>query len=306
MATFNIDIDTTPIAREVDGISNHVKVTTGAVVAMQAAVINEEAKAADRICNNVNKGFYTLIQSQISQKTAKLQSEVDANLMELTNQKKALLGIKGRMETDYHMVAKRYTKLFNSLNTNLKNRVYNLDTPLMNFADREQLRLENRRRLLTATVPVTQSESIALSQNIIASNAKSKGANILGIIRKYVKTLIEQDLLTDEILLNKKVENSQQSQIIYTPVILADFILNKNTTATFDIVSSEDVFQKQTQSKVSNVIQQKASEITWVVNSEANEKIQVAFEKAISDNAASDKTKDLARKLFSRNEISTF
>lgn len=306
METFNIDIDTSPIAREVDGISNHVKVTTGAVVAMQAAVVNEEVKAADRITTNVNKGFYTLIQSQISQKVAKLQSEVDAHLMEMTNQKQALLAIKGRMEKDYQMVSKRYNKLFNSLNTNLKNRIYNLDTPLMNFADKEQLRLENRRKMLTATVPIAQLEPIALSQNIIASNAKAKGASILGIIKKYVKTLIEQDLLTDEILLSKRVADNQNSQTIYTPVVIADFIWNKNTPAAFDIVSSEEILQKHSQAKVSNKLQDMVSELEWSKNEKTSKKIQVTFEKAVSNSSANNDIKELARKLFSKNEITTF
>lgn len=306
MATYNINIDTSPIAHEVNGISNHVKATTGAVVAMQAAVINEEVKAADRICTNVNKGFYTLIQSQISQKVAKLQSEVDAHLMELTNQKQALLAIKGRMEKDYQMVSKRYNKLFNSLNTNLKNRIYNIDTPLMNFADKEQLRLANRRKILTATVPIAQSEPIALSQNIVASNAKSKGARIIGIIKKYVKTLIEQDLLTDEILLSKKVPDNQYSKTIYAPVVIADFIWNKNTPAVFDVVSPEEILNKHTQSIVSNKLQDKVGEIEWFKIEEAGKKIQVAFEKAVSNSSANNDIKELARKLFSKNETLTF
>ena len=54
---------------------------------MQTAVIIAEEKAADHVCNNVNKGFYSLIRSQISQKMAKLQSEVDSHLMQLVQQK---------------------------------------------------------------------------------------------------------------------------------------------------------------------------------------------------------------------------
>jgi len=306
MATFNIDIDTTPIAHEVDGISNHLKATTGAVIAMQTAVINEEIKAADTICDHVNKGFYTLIQSQISQKIAKLQSDVNALLMELTNQKQALLAIKGRMAKDYQMVSKRYTKLFNALNTNLKNRIYNLDAPLISFAEKERVRLENRRKMLTATVPTAQLEQVSLSQKMITSNVKSKGAKILGIIEKYLKTLIREDLLTKEILLRKKVPNHQETQTIFAPVIIADIIWNKNTPPTFDVISSGEILQKHPQSKISNLVQDKAKDIRWSKNRDASKKIEIAFEKAIANSSATHDIKELARKLFSKNEISTF
>ena len=112
MATFNYTVDTNPMAQEIGSVSNHIKGTTTAVVAMQAAVILAEEKAADHVCTNVNKGFFTLIRSQISQKVAKLQSEVDSHLMQLNQQRKQLLSIKGRMERDYNMISNRYSKLF--------------------------------------------------------------------------------------------------------------------------------------------------------------------------------------------------
>jgi len=115
MASIDCVLDTNPMAAEIGTVSNHVKVTTTAVVAMQTAVVIAEAKAADHVCDNVNKGFYTLIRSQISQKIAKLQSEVDSHLMQLNQQRKQLLSIKGRMERDYNMISNRYLKLFNGL-----------------------------------------------------------------------------------------------------------------------------------------------------------------------------------------------
>ena len=137
MATFNYTVDTQPMAAEMSNVSHHVNITTGAVIAMQTAVIAAEETATDHICNNVNKGFYSLIRSQISQKLAKLQSEVDSNVMQLVQQKNALLNIKHRMQRDYNMIASRYIKLFNGLNANLKSRVFELDKPTIDFACKE-------------------------------------------------------------------------------------------------------------------------------------------------------------------------
>ena len=144
MATLKYIVDTQPMADELNHVSRHVGVTTGAVVAMQAAVIAAEEDASNHVCNNVNRGFYSLIRSQISQKLAKLQSEVDSHVMQLVQQKKALLGIKYRMERDYNMIANRYVKLFNGLNANLQLRVFELDKPTIDFARKEVDKIANR------------------------------------------------------------------------------------------------------------------------------------------------------------------
>ena len=83
MANIDFVIDTEPMAQEMSSISNHIKGTTAAVVAMQTAVVLAEQKAADLVCDNVNKGFYAMMRSQISQKIATLQSKVDSYLMQL-------------------------------------------------------------------------------------------------------------------------------------------------------------------------------------------------------------------------------
>ena len=57
MAHIDFVLDTKPMAQEINSISNHIKGTTAAVVAMQTAVVLAEQKAADQVCSNVNKGL---------------------------------------------------------------------------------------------------------------------------------------------------------------------------------------------------------------------------------------------------------
>ena len=202
MATFNYTVDTQPMAKEIGSVSNHLKGTTTAVVAMQTAVILAEEKAADHVCKNVNKGFFSLIRSQISQKAAKAQSEIDSLLMKLNQQRKQLLSIQGRLERDYNMISSRYLKLFNGLNMNLKHRVFELDKPAMNFAVKEVEKVSNRTKYLTATVPVTQLESLSVSQKIVASNVKYRGMKVIGSMTKFLSDMYAQKKLTDRILLS--------------------------------------------------------------------------------------------------------
>ena len=117
------EVDTTPMAAEMQSVSNQVKGTTTAVVAMQSAVIAAEIKSAEKVCSNVNRGFFTMMRSQISQKIASKHSRVEALLMQLGQQKRQLVGIKTNMEREYERIVARYHRIFTSINKELEIRI---------------------------------------------------------------------------------------------------------------------------------------------------------------------------------------
>jgi len=303
MATFNYTVDTNPMAQEIGSVSNHIKGTTTAVVAMQAAVILAEEKAADHVCTNVNKGFFTLIRSQISQKVAKLQSEVDSHLMQLNQQRKQLLSIKGRMERDYNMISNRYSKLFNGLNQNLKQRVFELDKPTIDFAVREVEKVSNRTKYLTATVPVTQLESLAISQKIIASNVKFRGLKVIGSMTNFLSDMNEQKRLTERILLqsNSKVDNATLS----VPVIISECNFDKFDNKNIDVTVSKVQLSGQTQSAVKNVVNQNVDNLQWHNEKEIGKEVKSEFSKILSHSSTSQRIKDMINKLFMANNFQT-
>ncbi len=168
MASFNFTVDTEPMARTLDGVADSVDEVTTAVITMQTAVVLAETHAADHISRNVNKGFYMLIRSQVSQKLARLRSEAGSKFMEMAQQSTALAAIKNQMEKDYQMIAQRYAKLFNSLNRSLKTRVYDLDRPVTGFIGNQVEATSNRLRYFLGKVPLQQSECVNAAQVITA------------------------------------------------------------------------------------------------------------------------------------------
>jgi hypothetical protein len=303
MATFNYTVDTVPMAAEINTVSNHVKGTTTAVVAMQTAVVLAEAKAADHVCNNVNKGFYTLIRSQISQKIAKLQSEVDSHLMQLNAQRKQLLAIKGRMERDYNMISRRYLKLFNGLNQNLKQRIFELDKPTIDFAVKEVEKVSNRTKYLTATVPVSQLESLAASQKIIASNVKYRGLKVINSMTRFLADMSEQKKLSRQILLadHSTAENASLS----VPVVISECNYDKFDNKNFDIAVSRVQLSGQMQTAVKNIISQNVDNLQWQQEKEINKEVKSEFSKYLSASNASQRVKDVANRLFMANNYQT-
>lgn len=166
-------VDTTPMAAELQSVSNHVKGTTAAVVTMQSAVIAAEKNSANKVCSNVNRGFFTLVQSQISQKIANKQSRVEALLMQLAQQKRQLLGIKSNMEREYGRIAARYLKIFTNINKELETRIRQIDQPVFELVNKHMATSSNRMYSLTSWVAISQNEGLTKSQQIIVSKVKN-------------------------------------------------------------------------------------------------------------------------------------
>jgi len=302
MATFNYTVDTKPMADEMRSVSRHVNATTGAVVAMQTAVIIAEEKAADHVCNNVNKGFYSLIRSQISQKMAKLQSEVDSHLMQLVQQKNALLSIKNRMQKDYNMIASRYIKLFNGLNSNLKQRVFELDKPTIDFAVKEVDKVSNRTKYLTATIPIAQLESLAASQKIVASNVKYRGLNVIKSMRSFLFEMNTQKKLTDQILINDG--RYTETATVYIPIVICE--CNRDKTDTGIEISVSDVeLDNISKSAIKNTAFAELNQIEWQAKTSPNTEVKSEFSKLVSSSSKSQRVKDMAMKLFQSNNYQT-
>jgi hypothetical protein len=303
MAYIDCLVDTNPMADKMNTVSKHIAGTTTAVVAMKTAVVVAETKAADHVCSNINKGFFTLIRSQISQKMAKLQSDVDSHLMQLNQQRKQLLAIKGRMERDYNMISSRYLKLFNGLNANLKQRIFELDKPAIDFAVREMEKVSNRTKYLTATVPVTQLESLAVSQKIIASNVKFRGLKVIGSMRNFLSDMNEQKKLTDRILL--AANSTVQDATFSVPVIISEMNFDKFDNKNIDITVNKVQLSQTAQSAIKNVVSQHIDKLQWQKTAGIAKEVKSEFSKMLSGSSSSQRVKDMANKLFLATNFQT-
>lgn len=294
-------IDTKPMAQEIDKVSHHVTATTTAVVAMKTAVIAAEKEASNHVCEKVNQGFYTMIRSQISQKMAKLQSDVDSLLLQLSQQQKQLLSIKTRMERDYNMLLARYGKLFNNLNQNLKQRVAELDRPTMNFALGEVEHITNRSKLLTATVPVGQLESVMQSQQILASNAKYQGMKVINSMRDFMSDFNDQRRLTSTILLSGEARESR----LAVPVVMMESRIDRNGTTVENIVMNDTGLSATMQRSIQNTISSAENDLHWVDTDDKDRETVNEYGKMVASANLPDRVKDMMSSLFQSTSYQT-
>ena len=219
MASFNFKVDTDPMADTLDSVSHSVNNVSGAVVAMQTAVIAAEQEGADYVCQNINKGFYSLMHSQISQKIAQLTSTVEAKLLELGQYASALKGIQSRMEGDYHMISGRYAKLFKAINNTLESRVAELDMPVFKLVDKDIKLIDNRLSFNSAVFATNQLESILASQLLTVSKIKIDTERALSVITKYVKESNAQTQKSESSMQDNKIDSVEA---VYLPVSIVE------------------------------------------------------------------------------------
>ena len=301
MAHFDCLVDTKPMARELESVSRKVNGTTAAVVAMRAAVVKAEADAAEHVCQNVNRGFYALIHSQISQKIARLQSDVDSHLMKLNQHRKQLIGIKNRMERDYGMLKARYAKLFGGINKNLQIRVFELDKPTISLAVRDSSAMSNRTKQLTATVPVAQLEMLSLSQRIIASNMKHRCTQVVDSINSFLSQMQEQDQLSERILLAETVKGDVTP--IMVPIVISEYNYDAYNHFSKNVELNDSSFTPRSREAIRKSAYE--AEVEWVDNESISDELKSEFHRCMTKSSASDRVKAMAQKLFLANNFQT-
>lgn len=301
MAYMNFTVDTKPMAREIESVSQKVQGTTAAVIGMRAAVVQAEAEAADHVCKNVNLGFYALIHSQISQKIARLQSDVDSHLMKLNQHRKQLLAIKSRMERDYGMITSRYTKLFKGINKNLELRVYELDKPTFNFAVKDTSAMTNRTMQLTATVPVTQLELLTASQRIIASNMKYRCQQVVSSVNSFLSQMKEQDRLSEQILLPQHA--TKDTSEIMVPIVISESNYDAYNHTSKNVTINEQSFTPRGREAIRKSVYETPME--WTDSEGINDEIKSEFFRCMAQSPTSNRVKAMAQKLFMANNFQT-
>jgi len=229
MSNFQFTVDTTPMAKSVDSAGHHITGVNAAVVAMNVAVIAAEKASSKTICENVNKGFYTLIKSQISQKAVAAYNEMTSKQGILVQLAKALDKVKGQMEKDYNMIANRYAKLFNSLNKALETRVRELDRSAMRLAEIRKNMVFDRLKDDGSMLFSASSEAIPLAQTALAGKLKQKTRDTLLTLSDSINEDRSYKEKVDSILV-KHEDNSGGSDLKYLPAIFfsTDSLLNSD------------------------------------------------------------------------------
>lgn len=304
--SFDCVIDTHEMAQTINSVKHHVDGTTGAVVAMQAAVIDAEKKGADLVCKRVNQGFYAMVHSQISQKMAKLKSRVDAQLLRMAQQAKQLEGIRRIMERDYQMISQRYHKTFTTLNRELRQRVTELDRPIIKFASAEADKLTNRNEQTVSAVPVGQSETVKTANKLIASRLKHSASRAISTIERFVAAANSLNAITDRILLRRSTP-APERQISVPAIILESNFDNSGSNQTYVYVSSLTQASSAARNQIEQALYQasRSDTLQWTEQPAKPDELVNYFRAFVAESSLPDRTKEMINKMFNARPYRT-
>lgn len=292
-------VDTAPMAAELQSVSNHVKGTTAAVVTMQTAVIAAENKGANKVCSNVNRGFFTLMRSQISQKIANKQSRVEALIMQLGQQKRQLLSIKTNMEREYGRIAERYLRIFTSVNKELESRIRQIDQPVFELVNKHMMTSSNRMNALSGWVTTSQAEGITQSQQILVSKMKHNAQVALEQSTEFLSQIGEQRVLTGKVLISNPMGN--ESKTCQIPVVIWE-TLNDNSGIPRTEVNTPEALAKIHSDQINNVIRESET-LPW--GEDQSSMVEEEFMSIVDSSASTPRVKDMIKKMFASSDYKT-
>ena len=292
-------VDTAPMAAELKSVSNHLKGTTAAVVTMQTAVIAAENKGANKVCSNVNRGFFTLMRSQISQKIANKQSRVEALIMHLGQQKRQLLSIKTNMEREYGRIAERYLRIFTSVNKELESRIRQIDQPVFELVNKHMMTSSNRMNALSGWVTTSQAEGITQSQQILVSKMKHNAQVALEQSTEFLSQIGEQRVLTGKVLISNPMGN--ESKTCQIPVVIWE-TLNDNSGIPRTEVNTPEALAKIHSDQINNVIRESET-LPW--GEDQSSMVAEEFMSIVDSSASTPRVKDMIKKMFASSDYKT-
>ena len=183
----SITVDTSSFDHSVSTIKHHIDGLTGAVIATEAAQIEERVRGANAIGASVTSGFFRLIGSEITQQLVALKSRVDSLFLKLNEMKSACQRIQQNMQQDYHRITDRYTAIFEELDRELAKRVASLDESA--YALAREVSLEERRsfgRQMSTIPTVFAGENSHAQSVLLASAVRSRMNNLLQCAAAYL------------------------------------------------------------------------------------------------------------------------
>lgn len=297
--SFNYTVDTRPMADSIDSVSQRVNGTTAAVVTMQAAVIAAEKEGSDKVCKNVNRGFYSLMRSQISQKIASNKSRTEALLLRLNQQKRLLLSVKSNMEREYQRIAGRYVRIFTGINKELESRIRQVDQPVFEFVNRSLDATSNRMNALASWSTTMQAEALTQSQTIALSTVKGHAKKAIEQSADFIADLSEQRILAQKVLVRSPKKNETHAD--YVPAAIAQYVIDAEGHVSTDVRPPE-VLSPETASTVRNTLMS-ARDFTW--KGTLPKEVEDEFRRILASANVQPRVKQAIEKLFQPSATQT-
>lgn len=296
---YDIDclVDTIPMAEKIQRVGQNVEHTTMAVVAMKTAVVEAEKSGAQHICQNVNRGFFTLMQSQLSAKLAQKKSRTEALMAQLAMQKRRLLEIKNSMENDYQRICTRYGRIISSINKQLEQRIIDLDKPVYKFCTNDIATCTNRKLTVSGIAPIVQKEDVQTAQRINSSVLRRDGEYAINHLKDFLMEFAKSD---HEVRCHTIESLPAQDCTFYLPFVMMSVTVDSEGTQSLYITPPESLSIKNAQRSVREISSQ-VNTFGWVPEESVSSETKTEFLRILAESEQPDRVKKMIKRLYDQN-----
>lgn len=290
-------VDTIPMAEKIQRVGQNVERTTMAVVAMKTAVVEAEKSGAQHICQNVNRGFFTLMQSQLSAKLAQKKSRTEALMAQLAMQKRRLLEIKNSMENDYQRICTRYGRIISSINKQLEQRIIDLDKPVYKFCTNDIATCTNRKLTVSGIAPIVQKEDVQTAQRINSSVLRRDGEYAINHLKDFLVEFAKSD---HEVRCHTIESLPAQDCTFYLPFVMMSVTVDSDGTQSLYITPPESLSIKNAQRSVREISSQ-VNTFGWVPEESVSSETKTEFLRILAESEQPDRVKKMIKRLYDQN-----
>lgn len=290
-------VDTIPMAEKIQRVGQNVEHTTMAVVAMKTAVVEAEKSGAQHICQNVNRGFFTLMQSQLSAKLAQKKSRTEALMAQLAMQKRRLLEIKNSMENDYQRICTRYGRIISSINKQLEQRIIDLDKPVYKFCTNDISTCTNRKLTVSGIAPIVQKENVQTAQRINSSVLRRDGEYAINHLKDFLMEFAKSD---HEVRCHTIESLPAQDSTFYLPFVMMSVTVDSEGTQSLYITPPESLSIKNAQRSVREISSQ-VNTFGWVPEESVSSETKTEFLRILAESEQPDRVKKMIKRLYDQN-----
>lgn len=294
MANIDCVLDTEPMANSIDNVSRHVGMTTTAVTAMQAAVIAAEKESSDKVCQNVNRGFYSLINSQLTSKKARYFTEMNARFTLLLQYSRSLQKAVKRLEEDVNRLQKQYYKIFHGIDRSLERRIAELDNASIELGSiRKSLITDQTIRTVGATL-ITGKDGDGLSSLIVTANLKDKTGKAIDSITRNVRDNKIYKRNVDKLIDEKSADTEKK---ICVPVLIAEEQSQIDRNASVTKVSAPDILDSKSEALLQQKVMEEKQDYS---NNLHSDQIRNAFMNLLNQSGLDQRTAETIRNLYEK------
>lgn len=299
MATFDITVDTSPMANSLDYVNSNVREVTNSVIAMESAVVIAQQEASEHICKNVDTGFFILMKSQFDQKIAAVSSEMLSKMQLMESFKNEIDKIMAIMQDDYERIKLRYTKHFSSLDKALETRIHELDKRAYEISRNYKLsQFKTGGEVIKAICYSDDTQLINVKQT--SASVKSKSARSIGVMTADV---IEQLRYSDSVKSILKDIKFDERQPQYVPVIFAETDSMMSADSAIKNIYSSSEAKYSADPRYLNKLKQESEDFTWNEVSNRNfDPIQNLFKEKINSEVTDERVAKEMLRLFGESK----